>query len=128
MHDGQYDKGGEPYILHPLRIMLKCKTEDERVVAVLHDVVEDTEVSLDSLRKCKFFSDSIIEAIDCLTRRKNEAYDDFIDRVKTNQLATKIKILDLQDNMDVSRLKEVTDADQSRLNKYAVAMYKLVME
>lgn len=123
-HDEQFDKGDHPYILHPLRLMLKCETEEERIVAVLHDTIEDTELTLITL-KHKGFSSRIIEAIDCLTRRKNESYDKFIDRVKTNELATKIKILDIEDNMDVSRLSEFTDKDQSRLNKYSAAMFKL---
>lgn len=128
-HKTQFNnKCEELYILHPLRVMLKCKTDEERIVAVLHDVVEDTDATLTYLKDYEGFSDRIIEAIDCLTRRKNESYGQFIDRVKTNELATKVKILDLEDNMDVSRLKEFTDKDQSRLNKYSKAMFKLTDE
>ncbi|MFD0587673.1 GTP pyrophosphokinase [Paenibacillus sp. GCM10027627] len=126
MHDGQFDKGGQPYILHPLRLMLKCETDEERVVALLHDIVEDTEITLSELRYLSDYSAEIVDAIDCLTRRESETYDDFIDRVKTNKLATKIKILDLDDNMDISRLNEVTDKDQERMNKYAAAIQRLV--
>jgi Guanosine polyphosphate pyrophosphohydrolases/synthetases len=125
MHDGQVDKGGQPYILHPIRLMLKCETEEERVVALLHDVVEDTPMTLTCLRDFEGIPENIIEAIDCLTRRSEETYDEFIERVKTNELATKIKIYDLEDNMDISRLKEFTDKDQKRINRYATAMYKL---
>ncbi|RXZ77995.1 GTP pyrophosphokinase [Paenibacillaceae bacterium] len=125
MHDGQYDKGGNPYILHPLRLMLKCETEEERIVALLHDIVEDTEITLEYLQSLNLFSNKVVDAIDCLTRRKSEKYDEFIYRVKTNELATKIKILDIEDNMDVSRLIEFTVKDKERMKKYGAAMYIL---
>lgn len=118
-------KSDERYILHPLRVMLKCDTDEERIVAVLHDVVEDTDMTLSCLKSQEGFSNNVIEALDCLTRRKNETYDEFIDRIKTNKLATKIKIYDLEDNMDASRLKEITEKDKIRMQKYFNAVWKL---
>jgi (p)ppGpp synthase/HD superfamily hydrolase len=126
-HKGQVDKGGEQYILHPIRVMTKCDTDEERIVALLHDVVEDTNITIDNLREYGF-SEEVINAIDCLTRRPNESYDDFIMRVKTNELATKIKIFDIEDNMITKRLKEITEKDLKRLNKYSIALQMLVGE
>lgn len=124
MHKGQYDKGGNPYILHPLRVMLNATDDDTRIVAVLHDIVEDTEMTLEGLRELKF-SNSVIDAIDHLSRRTEESYDDFIDRVKLNPLVTQVKIWDIEDNSDVSRLNCISVNDRQRLNKYSRALYKL---
>jgi len=124
LHDGQTDKGGKPYILHPLRIMLKCETNDERIVAILHDVVEDTELTIEKLYEMGF-PDHIVDAVDCLTKRKKETYDEYIERIGKNELARKVKMLDLEDNMDLSRLKKVTEKDLERLKKYTKALAKL---
>ena len=94
-HRGQRDKAGAPYILHPLRVMLSMETETEMIVAVLHDVVEDGGITIDDLRKAGY-SGEIVNAIDHLTRLDGEEYDQFIDRVKGNPLARKVKIVDLQ--------------------------------
>ena len=85
-HTGLPDKAGAPYILHPLRVMLARDNELERICAVLHDVVEDTGITLDDLRN-EGFSEEVISILDCLTKRKNESYDDFIDRVLENKTA-----------------------------------------
>ena len=86
-HAGQLDKAGQPYILHPLRLMFRFEIEVEQIVAVMHDVVEDSEVTLGDLRG-SLFSEQIVEAIDCLTKREGEAYEDFITRVLSNDLAS----------------------------------------
>ena len=120
-HEGQRDKAGAPYILHPLRVMLKMKTEDEMIVAVLHDVIEDSDLTIDLLRQ-EGFASEILAAIVCLTRSDDEEYGKFIERIKRNPLAIKVKIADLEDNLDVSRLKEVTAADAERIEKYKQAL------
>ena len=123
-HRGQTDKAGQPYILHPLRLMLSFASIDEQTVAVLHDVVEDTSITLDRLRELGFDA-RVVAAIDALTRRQGEAYDDFINRVAADPLATRIKIRDLQDNLDVSRLPSLGDQELRRVAKYHRALVQL---
>ena len=117
-HAGQVDKGGAPYILHPLRLAMSFHDTTLQVVALLHDVVEDSKVTLDGLRNSAGFSDEIVCAIDALTRKKDEAYDKFIDRVAKNHIAKQVKIKDLKDNMDVTRLLNLTKNDLNRMEKY----------
>ncbi|MBL4931810.1 GTP pyrophosphokinase [Clostridium paridis] len=124
-HGGQVDKAGEAYILHPLRVMLSGKTEIERICGVLHDVIEDTEVTLEYL-KAEGFSEEILEALDALTRKANENYDDFIERVINNKLACYVKLADLNDNMDLSRIKNPTERDYIRLEKYRKATERII--
>ncbi|MFT8352438.1 HD domain-containing protein [Clostridium saccharoperbutylacetonicum] len=119
-HEGQVDKAGEPYILHPLRLMLSRKNESERICAVLHDVIEDTDITLDNLRN-QGFSEEVITALDALSRRENESYDDFISRILYNKLACYIKLADLKDNMDLSRIEVPTERDYQRTKKYRKA-------
>lgn len=116
-HSGQKDRAGEPYIQHPLRMMMKMKTTEEKITAVLHDVVEDSKMSLAELKK-EGFSERILKAVDALTKRKGESYKKSIERVKENPLAVKIKIADFEDNMDIRRLKRITENDRKRLNRY----------
>jgi (p)ppGpp synthase/HD superfamily hydrolase len=118
-HKGMTDKAGEPYIFHVLRVMLRMETEEERMIAVLHDLVEDTDCRLDDLRRMGY-PERIVEAIDSLTKREEETddYDRFIGRVKTNPLATRVKIADLEDNMNIHRLPELTEEDLKRVRKY----------
>lgn len=123
-HQGQKDKYGAPYILHPLRVMARVDSETEKIVAILHDVVEDTDWTLDNLRK-KGFSAEIIQAIDCVTKREGEAYEEFVNRSATNPLARRVKIADLEDNMDVRRIETLTAKDTERLNKYLRAWRRL---
>jgi (p)ppGpp synthase/HD superfamily hydrolase len=125
-HKGQVDKAGQAYILHPLRLMLAMSTEREKIVAVLHDIVEDTPITLDDLRK-EGFSEMIIAAIECVTKIKGENYDSFIERISHNPLATAVKLADLEDNMDLSRLSEVTEKDLLRVAKYQRAK-KVLLE
>jgi (p)ppGpp synthase/HD superfamily hydrolase len=123
-HAGQRDKAGAPYILHPLRVMLKMTTDQARIVAVLHDLIEDTDWTIERLVQ-EGFDPAIRAAVDCLTKREGEGYEAFIQRVQLNPLAVKVKIADLEDNMDGSRLKEVTEADEKRLVKYRNALQEL---
>lgn len=102
-HKGQVDKGGNPYILHPIRVALHCQNEDEKIVALLHDVVEDTDVTIENLR-IEGFDQHILDAIEALTKVEGENYEQFIQRVAQNDLATRVKIQDLKDNMDTSRI------------------------
>lgn len=127
-HKGQFDKAGNEYIGHPLRVMEMGKTEEEKIVGVLHDVVEDTDWSFDML-EAEGFAPEIIAALKCVTKiSENENYDAFIERVKKNPLATAVKINDLTDNMDIRRLPYLGDKDVKRLKKYLKAYKKLIGE
>lgn len=123
-HQGQIDKAGQPYILHPLRVMMNCETDVEKICAVLHDVVEDTTITLDNLKE-DGFSEDILEVVDLLTRRSDESYDEFIERIYGNETACKVKLADLRDNMDLCRIENPTDADYSRIDKYVIAVEKI---
>ena len=127
VHKEQKDKVGKPYITHVMRVMERCKTEEEKIVAVLHDVVEDTTTTLDDLRK-EGFNEKILSAIDAITQRKKESKTDYIERIKQNPLATRVKLNDLEDNMDVRRLPKLADRDVKRLNKYLRTYRKLLNE
>ena len=125
-HEGQVDKAGAPYILHPIRMMLSVDTPEARVAAVLHDVVEDTPVSLEELR-AEGFSEAVIGAVEALTKRLEEEddYDAFIRRVAPNPLARQVKLADLRDNCDVSRIAQPTEKDWRRIEKYKRAIQYL---
>jgi len=123
-HAGQKDKIGAPYILHPLRVMCRMKTEQQMMAAVLHDVVEDTEVTLDDLRAMGFPS-AVVAAVDCLSNRPGESYDGMLARIKTNRLAIQVKMGDLEDNMDVRRLEHISPQDVERMEKYKRAWAEL---
>ena len=123
-HTEQKDKAGETYILHPLRLMLQMETEEEKVVAVLHDVIEDSEYTFEDLRH-EGFSAEVVDAIDCVTKREGEDYDEFIERIVKNTLAARVKIADLKDNSNLDRLENVTDKDRERADKYKEAIAKL---
>lgn len=125
VHAGQVDKSGKPYILHPLRLMLSFDDVDAQVVSVLHDVVEDSDTSLEDLRAVGV-SERAIEAIDCLSKRPGEQYDDFIARIRPNELARKVKIADIRDNLDLTRLPVVTEKDLQRAAKYHRALAVLL--
>lgn len=127
-HAGQYDKAGKNYILHPLRLMERGHTEEEKIVGVLHDVVEDSEWTFEML-EAEGFTPEVIEALRCVTKlSEDENYDHFIDRVLTNPLAMRVKLLDLEDNMDMSRLNECTEGDIQRLQKYQKAYARIKAE
>jgi hypothetical protein len=123
-HKHQKDRAGKPYILHPLRIMFRMQSEEEMTVAVLHDVVEDTPWTLEDLRR-EGFPEDIVQAVDCLTKREGEPYQLLIDRAKQHPLATRVKIGDLEDNMDAKRMKTLTHDDLDRLRKYHAAWMEL---
>jgi len=116
-HEEQRDKADAPYILHPLRLMRTMHTEAEMIAAVLHDVVEDTPWTLDGLRG-EGFSEETLAAIDSVTHRDGETYDDYLARAAANPIGRKVKLADLEDNMDLRRLSELTDKDIERLQKY----------
>ncbi|MCK6073901.1 HD domain-containing protein [Paenibacillus silvae] len=123
-HKGQLDKGGNPYILHPLAVMNRVETIEEKIVAVLHDVIEDTEVTIEQLRELGF-SEEIVKAIGLLTRSKEDSYEQFIEKTTTNRIARNVKIADIQENMNLSRIKNPTEQDYNRLEKYKKAMERL---
>ena len=127
-HKGQYDKAGNEYIGHPIRVMDMGRTEEEKIVGILHDVVEDTGWTFERLAE-EGFSQEIIAALRCVTKlSENENYDDFIERVRKNPLAAAVKINDLSDNMDIRRLPYLSDKDVKRLKKYLKAYKKLIGE
>jgi (p)ppGpp synthase/HD superfamily hydrolase len=116
-HAGQKDKSGAAYILHPLRVMARVNSDAEKTVAILHDVVEDTPWTFDRLRQ-EGFSEEVIQAIDCVTKREGESYDDFVKRSAPNSIARRVKIADLEDNMDIRRNEAVSPKDAERFDKY----------
>jgi (p)ppGpp synthase/HD superfamily hydrolase len=118
-HAGQYDKGGKPYILHPLKVMHYLKSEDEELqcIALGHDVIEDTKVTYVQLRELGI-TDRIIEGIRALTKIPGETYDEYKERVFANEDAMRVKMADLRHNTDIRRLKGVTEKDIARVTKY----------
>ncbi|MGG4498611.1 HD domain-containing protein [Brevibacillus reuszeri] len=124
-HAGQVDKGGSPYILHPLRIMLRMRTEDTMIAAVLHDVLEDTDVTVEDLKKAGI-SEAVIEGVVALTKQAGETYTDFIRRAKCNSIAKTVKLADLEDNCDMTRLSNPTEEDFQRVERYKRARSELL--
>lgn len=120
-HAGQMDKAGQPYVLHPLRMMLAVKTPEARIAAVLHDVVEDTAVTLKELEG-EGFPAEVLEAVEALTKREGEDYEAFIRRVAPNPIAREVKLADLRDNSDLSRILEPIERDRERVKKYRRAI------
>jgi hypothetical protein len=121
-HAGVEDKGGAPYVLHPLRMMLSFSSTDERIVAVLHDVCEDCPGwSLDRLRG-EGFAENIIAALDSVTKREGEDYEFFVRRAAANAIGRKVKLSDLKDNSDLSRITHPTQRDFDRIEKYRIAI------
>jgi len=120
-HANQIDKAGQPYINHPIAVANKLNGEIEKIVALLHDVVEDSATTLEDIRKAGF-DEYVVKALDCITKRKGESYDDYLLRVKNNDIAKMVKLADLSHNMDMSRLPSLTDKDLERLKKYEYAV------
>jgi (p)ppGpp synthase/HD superfamily hydrolase len=119
-HKGFVDKAGAPYILHPLRVMGflgSGASEDERIVAVLHDVPEDCGVSFEELERLGY-SEEAVAALRLVTRLDTETYEEFIERLAPNAIARRVKLCDLRDNMDLSRLPQITERDRERLARY----------
>ena len=124
-HRGQVDKAGNDYILHPLRVMELGNSLEEKIVGILHDVVEDTDWTFERLAD-EGFSPIVLDALRCVTKlSENEPYDHFISRVQANPLAISVKLNDLSDNMDIRRLKTLTEKDFIRLQKYHKAYWRL---
>jgi (p)ppGpp synthase/HD superfamily hydrolase len=124
--EGHVDKGGSPYILHPFRVMLSLKTEEERIVGVLHDVIEDCpDWTFDRLRE-EGFSEVVIAGLQSVTKTsEDEDYDEFVSRCVANPIGRRVKIADITDNLDVTRLGTLTEKDIKRLNKYKKALMVL---
>lgn len=123
-HAGQVDKGGAPYILHPLKVMLRVSSLEERIVAVLHDVVEDCGISLDDLRK-EGFSEDVLSAIESVTKVPGESYEDFVERAAQNPIGRVVKLADLEENSDLSRIASPSWEDLERIEKYRRAIGRL---
>ena len=121
-HKGQVDKGGQPYILHPLRVMMSVDLELEKIVALLHDVVEDSNWTFEALL-AEGFSIEVIEALKSVTKSSdNEDYDSFIQRAIGNPIGRKVKIADIRDNLDVTRIPELGEKNLQRISKYTKAL------
>ena len=124
-HAGVKDKGGKAYILHPISVMMRCETDAEKTVAILHDVVEDTDWTFEALRE-EGFTEKIIEALKTVTKHsEDEDYDEFIQRSLKNEIGSKVKIADLRENLDVTRIGELSEKDVERINKYKRALKTL---
>lgn len=116
-HAGQTDKAEKPYVFHLFRVANKAQKETEKICAILHDIVEDTHYTILDLKK-EGFSDEIANAIALLTKKKGVAYQEYIQKIKENPIARQVKTYDLEDNMDIKRLQNLTEKDLERLNKY----------
>ncbi len=117
-HKGQKDKADRDYVMHPIRVAERCKDPRAKIVALLHDTIEDTSVTPTYLRS-EGFPEEIINAVLSVTKlNENEDYEDFVRRAAKNEIGREVKIADLEDNMDIRRLKEISDYDADRLRKY----------
>lgn len=119
-HTGQRDKAESAYFQHPMRVALRCNSDDEKLVALLYDTIEDTDVTPEYLLS-EGFPQYIVDAILSVTMRNGESYMDFVARAKQNPLGRNIKLYDIEDNLNVLRLNEVTSETAERLNKYLAA-------
>jgi len=124
-HAGHTDKAGGPYILHPLRVMLAMPNPTEQIAAVLHDVIEDSSLTIEDLRR-EGFGDQVLAIVEALTRRAGENYEDYVQRVGRHRPAIPVKLADLRDNMDFSRLAVLTEQDMERLARYHRAYRYLI--
>lgn len=122
-HTGETDKAGATYIRHPIRVMQQMDTEEERVAAVLHDVVEDASYTLDDIED--EFGATIRDAVDALTKRDDESYQEFAARAAANDIARTVKIADIEDNMDLTRLSELDDELLEKQTEYHEAWQRL---
>ena len=121
-HSAVVDKGGNPYILHPLRVMMSLETIPEKIVGILHDVVEDTDWTFEKLSE-EGFSEEIINALKSVTKTsENEDYEVFIQRSLTNPIGRKVKIADINDNLDIKRMGKMSEQDLNRINRYKNAL------
>ena len=123
-HQGQSSINGEPYILHPLRLLIKAKSNEERIIAILHDVIEKTNISLADLKN-KGFDQNIISSIDSLSRRRGESYVDYIGRLMQNRISVKIKLLDLADNIKMHSENNENGIHDVKINQYKNALKQI---
>ena len=123
-HRGQTRKNGSPYVLHPLRVMMRQDSEEAMIVGVLHDVVEDTDVTLADLEDAGF-APAVTEALGLLTHRDEVPYEDYVEAIAPNALARAVKLADLEDNMNLREIPEVTEKDLARAEKYPRAWTRL---
>jgi (p)ppGpp synthase/HD superfamily hydrolase len=121
-HSGQVDKAGAPYVLHPLRMMLRVTSPEERIVAVLHDVCEDCPGWTFDRLKAEGFSDRILAALDSVTKRDGEDYESFVRRAAADPIGRGVKLADLSDNCDLSRIASPSQRDYERIKKYRRAI------
>ena len=127
-HAGQLDKAEKPYILHPLRVMMSVESpsiDSARKVAVIHDIVEDSEWTVEALEAKFGLTTDEQAALRLLTHGDHEDYAAYIERVATNPLARAVKTADLRDNLDVTRLEQVTERDATRISKYLRSLRRL---
>lgn len=120
-HKEQIDKSGMPYAFHPFHLAEQMQDEESTIVALLHDVIEDTDYTLDDLRKVGF-DDSVLAAINLMTHEDGVPYMDYVEQIKTNPIAKTVKLADLRHNSDMTRLEVVTPRDQERAEKYLAAI------
>ena len=126
-HKGVTDKGGNPYIVHPLRVMMSLKSDNEKIVGVLHDVVEDAEDWDFERLKEEGFSKEVLDGLRSVTKTSEEEdYNEFVQRALTNEIGRAVKIADIRDNLDVTRIGELRQKDMNRLNKYKNALKVLL--
>lgn len=123
-HQGQSSINGEPYILHPLRLLIKAKSNEERIIAILHDVIEKTNISLADLKN-KGFDQNIISSIDSLSRRRSESYIEYIERLMQNKISVKIKLLDLADNIKIHSENNDNGIYDAKINQYKNALKQI---
>lgn len=124
-HKNQTDKAGNPYILHPLHVMENVNSKEGKIVAILHDIIEDTDVTEDYLLKIGL-SKRIVDAVVALTRSKDMDYQEYIKNLSSNPLAKEVKLADLEHNMDLKRLPTLEKKDLERNRKYQIAYHYLI--
>ena len=124
-HENQTDRYGAPYILHPLRAMMKVTDETEKIVAILHDVIEDSSWTGEMLLQ-EGFEPLVVSSIEALSKTPGEDYMDYIHRTTLNSVTIQVKLADLSDNMDLTRCPELTPDDLQRFNRYKHAWNFLV--
>ena len=123
-HQGQFSINGEPYILHPLRLLIKAKSNEERIIAILHDVIEKTNISLADLKN-KGFNQNIISSIDSLSKRRSESYIEYIERLMQNKISVKIKLLDLADNIKIHSENNANGIYDAKIIQYRNALKQI---
>jgi (p)ppGpp synthase/HD superfamily hydrolase len=119
-HAGAKDKSGAPYIFHPIRVMMRCRTEEAKIVALLHDVVEDTDTTFDDLI-AEGFSEKIVAALRLLTHFEEDSYEAYVEKIAADPLAVEVKLADLEDNSDIRRLKVMDQNAMERFGRYLKA-------